>query len=72
MPTLEDGAVAGDGQDDEADADTLAGDAEDALTELVGRLTIALRWLQSLDPVGVGARSLQECLVLGLMGKPIR
>jgi len=34
--------------------------------ELAERLQVALRWLQSLEPSGVGARSLPECLVLQL------
>lgn len=34
--------------------------------ELVHRFTVALRLLQSLDPPGVGARSLAECLMLQL------
>ncbi|RYF16768.1 MAG: RNA polymerase factor sigma-54 [Comamonadaceae bacterium] len=34
--------------------------------ELVHRFTVALRLLQSLDPPGVGARSLTECLMLQL------
>ncbi|MGE8321168.1 MAG: RNA polymerase factor sigma-54, partial [Comamonas sp.] len=42
-----------------------ASDAE-ALDEALHHLTVALRLLQSLDPVGVGARNLQECLVLQL------
>ena len=40
-------------------------DAE-AREELDGRLAIALRWLQSLEPTGVGARGLEECLILQL------
>jgi len=35
-------------------------------TELLERLQCALNWLQSLDPAGVGARDLAECLVLQL------
>ena len=34
------------------------------------RLRCALRWLQSLDPPGVGASSLNECLALQLKAKP--
>jgi RNA polymerase sigma-54 factor len=37
---------------------------------LLDRLQCALRWLQSLEPVGVGARSLSECLVLQLRTRP--
>ncbi|MPM09704.1 RNA polymerase sigma-54 factor [bioreactor metagenome] len=36
------------------------------LEELVHRFTVALRLLQSLDPAGVGARNLGECLCLQL------
>ena len=38
-------------------------DAE-ALDAVLHHLTVALRLLQCMEPVGVGARSLQECLVL--------
>ncbi|HEV8311926.1 MAG TPA: RNA polymerase factor sigma-54 [Burkholderiaceae bacterium] len=34
--------------------------------ELLSRLQCALKWLQSLEPCGVGARSLSECLTLQL------
>lgn len=37
---------------------------------LMDRLLCALRWLQSLEPTGVGARSLSECLVLQLKTMP--
>ncbi|KAF1044716.1 RNA polymerase factor sigma-54 [Xylophilus sp.] len=36
------------------------------IDELVHRFTVALRLLQSLEPAGVGARSLAECLTLQL------
>lgn len=38
--------------------------------ELLDRLRCALRWLQSLEPCGVGARDLAECLVLQLRQQP--
>jgi RNA polymerase sigma-54 factor len=41
--------------------------AREALQE---RLGCALKWLQSLEPVGVGARDLSECLVLQLRARP--
>jgi RNA polymerase sigma-54 factor len=41
-----------------------AGDDPEALEELVHRFTVALRLLQSLEPPGVGARELSECLAL--------
>lgn len=47
----------------------LAGSDEaqsDEVEELVHRFTVALRLLQHLDPVGVGARDLRECLTLQL------
>ena len=37
---------------------------------LLERLTCAMRWLQSMEPLGVGARSLGECLSLQLLAKP--
>jgi len=39
---------------------------EEARQTVRERLQIALRWLQSLEPTGVGARSLAECLCLQL------
>jgi len=44
----------------------LAGDDLEEREELVHRFTMALRLLQHLEPVGVGARSLAECLTLQL------
>ncbi|GAB4041981.1 MAG: RNA polymerase factor sigma-54 [Rubrivivax sp.] len=41
-------------------------DGDEAREELLQRLQIALRWLQNLEPTGVGARSLSECIVLQL------
>ncbi len=38
--------------------------------ELLGRLQCALRFLQSMEPTGVGARDLPECLVLQLRTQP--
>jgi len=43
-----------------------AGDDEAAIEELQARLRCALGWLQSLEPCGVGARDLSECLQLQL------
>lgn len=49
-------------------AEGLAGtDDLEQLDELVHRFTVALRLLQSLEPVGVGARDLTECLRLQLL-----
>ncbi|MBP6007030.1 MAG: RNA polymerase factor sigma-54 [Rhodoferax sp.] len=44
----------------------LAGDDEDQVEDLVHHFTVALRLLQSLEPTGVGARGLGECLSLQL------
>jgi len=44
----------------------LAGDDLEQVEELVHHFTVALRLLQSLEPVGVGARDLRECLSLQL------
>jgi RNA polymerase sigma-54 factor len=49
----------------------LAGDADaEACEELLDRLRIALRLLQSLEPAGIGARDLSECLILQLRSLP--
>lgn len=42
----------------------------EAREELLQRLRIALGWLHNLDPLGVGARSLSECLDLQLRALP--
>jgi RNA polymerase sigma-54 factor len=47
-----------------------AGDDPELLEELVHRFTVALRLLQSLEPVGVGARDLGECLTLQVQALP--
>ncbi|MFG6414166.1 RNA polymerase factor sigma-54 [Roseateles sp. DC23W] len=48
-------------------AAALSGDADEEMREdLLDRLRIALRLLQSMDPAGIGARNLSECLVLQL------
>jgi RNA polymerase sigma-54 factor len=39
-------------------------DDEEQIQELAARFTLALRMLQSLQPAGVGARNLAECLAL--------
>jgi len=52
-------------------AASLAGDDDpEALEELLERLQVALRWLQSMEPTGVGARDLSECLLLQLRTRP--
>ncbi len=42
----------------------------DGRVELDGRLRCALAWLQSLEPLGVGARNLSECLQLQIRTTP--
>ena len=44
----------------------LAGDDAEQVEDLVHHFTVALRLLQSLEPTGVGARGLAECLSLQL------
>ena len=48
----------------------LAADDPDALEEMLDRLRCALNWLHSLEPAGVGARDLSECLLLQLREHP--
>jgi RNA polymerase sigma-54 factor len=50
-------------------AAALADDPEDR-EELLDRLRFALRLLQNLEPLGIGARDLSECLVLQLRALP--
>ena len=52
-------------------AATLTDDGDDLeqLEELVHRFSMALKLLQSLEPAGVGARDLAECLRLQLQGR---
>ena len=51
-------------------AERLAGGDSAACQELFERLQCALKWLQSLEPLGVGARDLAECLTLQLRAQP--
>jgi RNA polymerase sigma-54 factor len=48
----------------------VSGGDPDLHNELLERLPCALRWLQSLDPIGVGASDLSECLTLQLRAMP--
>jgi len=41
-------------------------DSAESREELLEHLRIALRWLQQMDPTGVGAKDLPECLILQL------
>ena len=47
-----------------------ASSSEEQREELLARLRCALRWLQSMEPTGVGARDLAECLTLQLRSPP--
>ena len=47
-------------------ANDIFDDPEEAFSELLHHLTVALRLLQSCEPAGVGARNLAECLQLQL------
>jgi RNA polymerase sigma-54 factor len=51
-------------------ADMLGAHTAEARTEIAERLHCALLWLHNLDPIGVGARSLSECIVLQLRQQP--
>ena len=42
---------------------------EEMRDEVLSRLRCALRWLQNLDPLGVGAADLSECLILQLRAR---
>jgi RNA polymerase sigma-54 factor len=50
-------------------AHALAGDDPELQEEVLARFGLALRLLQSLEPAGVGARSLSECLQLQLRAR---
>jgi RNA polymerase sigma-54 factor len=50
-------------------AEQLADD-EEQREELLERLQCALKWLQNMEPLGVGARDLGECLILQLRAQP--
>ncbi len=47
-------------------AELVSEDDMEGREELLARLQCALKWLQSMEPPGVGARSLSECLTLQL------
>ena len=51
-------------------AEMLGIDDGEAREELMARLQCALAWLHSMEPLGVGARSLGECLSLQLRALP--
>lgn len=45
-------------------------DSDEQREELLERLQCALKWLQNMEPLGVGARDLSECLTLQLRALP--
>ena len=51
-------------------AEVLGVEGDDEREELLDRLQCGLNFLQSMEPTGVGARSLGECLCLQLRQKP--
>ncbi len=63
IESLDDDGYLADGLEDIAAH--LAGDGTDGEI-LLERLQVALKWLQSMEPLGVGARDLPECLTLQL------
>ncbi|HZV93607.1 MAG TPA: RNA polymerase factor sigma-54 [Caldimonas sp.] len=54
----------------EAQAAAGCADDEDVVEPLVAQLRCGLRFLQSMEPTGVGARDLAECLTLQLRQRP--
>jgi RNA polymerase sigma-54 factor len=56
--------------DFESLAQSLGASSLEEVEELIARFSIALKWLQNLEPTGVGARNLAECLLLQLRAKP--
>jgi RNA polymerase sigma-54 factor len=55
---------------DEIARSLIGDDDEEGREDLLDHLRIALKWLQNMDPTGVGARDLAECLVLQLRALP--
>jgi RNA polymerase sigma-54 factor len=51
-------------------ADSLGLVAAEAREDLLGQLRCGLKWLQSLEPAGVGASNLGECIALQLRERP--
>jgi RNA polymerase sigma-54 factor len=51
-------------------AEMVGATTPEAREHIAERLQCALRWLHSLEPAGVGARSLKECLALQLKATP--
>jgi RNA polymerase sigma-54 factor len=69
IESLDDDGYLADALEDIA-AQLAAGRDDDERESLLERLRLALKWLQSLEPLGVGARNLPECLTLQLRAQP--
>ena len=63
-----DAALAGKAADVDLDADDVSPAA--VREQMLSRLRCGLSWLQALDPIGVGAANLSECLLLQLRERP--
>jgi RNA polymerase sigma-54 factor len=50
-------------------AQSLGASTLEDVEDLMARFSIALKWLQNLEPTGVGARTLAECLLLQLRAR---
>ncbi|CAH0356236.1 RNA polymerase factor sigma-54 [Aquabacterium sp. CECT 9606] len=71
IESLNDDGYLADSLEDIADS-LLDEDAdEDDRDEVMSRLRCGLSWLQNLDPIGVGAANLSECLILQLRVLPV-
>jgi RNA polymerase sigma-54 factor len=57
--------------DFESLATSLGAETLEDVEELISRFSVALKWLQNLEPIGVGARDLAECIILQLRAKPL-
>jgi RNA polymerase sigma-54 factor len=55
--------------DFESLAQSLGAQTLEDVEELVAQFSVALKWLQNLEPVGVGARNLAECISLQLRAR---
>ncbi len=56
--------------DIDSEFESAAESAAEAHDEMLDRLRCGLRWLQSMEPTGVGAANLSECLLLQLRLQP--
>ncbi len=55
--------------DFESLAQSLGAETLEDVEELISRFSIALKWLQNMEPIGVGARDLAECITLQLRAR---